>query len=97
VDTREMTLVAHRPYPDRMAALVALSRALGYEGRAGGWVYGPSGRHVCQGWRAFVDGGHLTTAVDRLAPAELRHMPLADVYGGRWYLTDKALAAIERV
>lgn len=27
--------------------------ALGYKGRAGGWVYGPSGRPVCQGWYAL--------------------------------------------
>lgn len=26
----------------------------GYTGRRGGWIYGPDGRPVCQGWAAFT-------------------------------------------
>ena len=38
---------------DAEKAARVLGKMLGYEGKAGGWVY-KDGRAICQGWRAFA-------------------------------------------
>ena len=92
--TAKLAIAALGSHRTRRAALVALARALGYEGRVGGWVYSPAGVPLCQGWAAFLRLAALGSAVDRAGDPALQHMPLADEYGGRWLVTDRGLAAI---
>lgn len=41
-------------YDEKVRRAKVYGKAHGYEGRTGGWIYGPSGgRALCQGWEAF--------------------------------------------
>lgn len=43
-----------RPFTTKERAGRAIAAALGYEGRAGGWIYGPGGRPICQGYSTLA-------------------------------------------
>lgn len=88
----------HRRFRSRNAALKELARALGYEGREGGWIYNDQGRPLVQGWNKFFERGYLQRRARRLAnDPTLSHMPLVDQYGVWWLYTDLVVEALRKV
>jgi hypothetical protein len=61
-------------------AAKAWAKEFGYEGRAGGWIYNPSGRTVTQGWGSFAD-------------TLRRQGKIAQGSDGLWYVLDRELVA----
>ena len=75
-----------RRYPERtgsqsgeVKATMAWAKEHGYHGGIGGWIYGPDGETVCQGWFSFA---RLCRSAGRV---------VADQWG-RWYVVDRPVA-----